>query len=143
MTAPGLRVVVAGAPAAQALAWTHALAQRAPRCVTCVPWPVSDGCEADLVLFLAPEPLSCDASTLENAHALRASLSALPRGYQVIQPPDTLQQALHAIGRALLPLDPAAARPLLRAERPSRWQGPCERCGDPDCEHRLFTRWIP
>lgn len=28
------------------------------------------------------------------------------------------------------------------AHRPARWVWPCDKCSDPDCEHRLFTRGL-
>ena len=31
---------------------------------------------------------------------------------------------------------------LARHETLPKWTGPCETCGDGECEHRLFTRWV-
>jgi len=135
---PLLRVIVAGVPAALISTWTQTLSQQVPDGVACVPWPVDDLCDTDLILLLACEP-SPYANEFESLGALRATLAAQIHGYQVIPSEDAWQQALHAIGRALLPVAPALARPLLRTEIPSRWQGLCEGCSDPSCEHRLFT----
>ena len=139
MTPPLLRVVVAAEPAAQIPPWIRTLSQQLPPGVLCVPWPVDDLCDTDLVLFLACETVSSEASGPDPAWVLRSTLAAQTHGYQVIQSPDALQQALYAIGRTLLPMAPALARPLLRTEMPARWQGRCEGCSDPACEHRLFT----
>jgi HTH-type transcriptional repressor of NAD biosynthesis genes len=68
---------------------------------------------------------------------LRRELQNAGIGFQTIygQGARRLQAALRAVGAALgrdlLPDDP-----LLR-EGSGRWQ--CEACGDPDCEHRLFS----
>ena len=45
-----------------------------------------------------------------------------------------LENALFCIGRQA----PQWAKQLARPEPPTRWRGPCETCGDGDCEHRLF-----
>ena len=137
MTPPLLRVVVAGVPAARVHAWVTDLQTRLPPEVTCVPWPMQDSAKADRILLLGTD--RADDAHREAESALRAALATQVSGYQVIRPPDTLQQALHAIGRALLPLAPSLAQPLMRAEVPPRWQGVCEGCGDPDCEYRLFS----
>ena len=142
MTPPLLRVVVASVPAARTRPWLQTLSQQLPEGVSCVPWPVGDLRDTDLVLLWVGEPRP-HANDLESTGTLRATLAAQTHGYQVIQPPNASQQALHAVGRALLPLAPALAQPLLRAEIPARWQGLCEGCSDPACEHRLFTGLTP
>jgi nicotinamide riboside kinase len=49
-----------------------------------------------------------------------------------------LKNALFCIGQQA----PDWAKQLARPESPTRWSGPCETCGDGDCEHRLFTGLI-
>lgn len=49
-----------------------------------------------------------------------------------------LKNALFCIGRQA----PDWAKQLERPEPPTRWSGPCETCGDGDCEHRLFTSLV-
>ena len=51
---------------------------------------------------------------------------------------ERLENALFCIGRQA----PNWAKQLERPEPPTRWSGPCETCGDGDCEHRLFTRLV-
>ena len=65
-------------------------------------------------------------------------LAGLP--YQVVygQGEQRLENALFCIGRQ----DPDWAKQLERPEPPTRWSGPCETCGDGDCEHRLFTSLV-
>ena len=46
-----------------------------------------------------------------------------------------LENALFCIGKQA----PDWAKKLARSAPPTRWSGPCETCGDGDCEHRLFT----
>jgi nicotinamide riboside kinase len=46
-----------------------------------------------------------------------------------------LENALYGIAQQA----PAWAQRLRRQATPPRWHGPCETCGDGDCEHRLFT----
>ena len=45
------------------------------------------------------------------------------------------QSALQAIGYAMGTPPPEPAR--------SRWKWPCEKCSDPECEHRLFSALLP
>jgi hypothetical protein len=45
------------------------------------------------------------------------------------------QSAMQAIGYAL-------GKPPPNTQR-SRWQWPCEKCSDPECEHRLFSALLP
>ena len=49
-----------------------------------------------------------------------------------------LENALFCIARQA----PHLAKQLERPEPPTRWSGPCETCGDGDCEHRLFTSLV-
>ncbi len=93
-----------------------------------VPW-VSDGLQRDGPHVREP----VDAAV---RHML--SLSGLP--YQVVYGTDEqrLENALFCIGRQA----PDWAKQLERPETPTRWSGPCETCGDGDCEHRLFTNLV-
>ncbi|WP_353133415.1 ATP-binding protein [Limnohabitans sp.] len=49
-----------------------------------------------------------------------------------------LENALFCIARQA----PHLAKQLERPEPPLRWSGPCESCGDGDCEHRLFSSLV-
>ena len=49
-----------------------------------------------------------------------------------------LENALFCIGKQA----PEWAQKLTRSEPPARWSGPCETCGDGDCEHRLFSELL-
>ena len=93
-----------------------------------VPW-VSDGLQRDGPHVREP----VDAAV---RHML--GLAGLP--YQVVYGSGVqrLENALYCIGRQA----PEWAKQLERPELPARWSGPCETCGDGDCEHRLFTRLV-
>lgn len=64
---------------------------------------------------------------------IRTALSRAAIGYRVVygSGPERLAQALAAIG------SPAAV-PHATAPRERLWQWACDKCSDPDCEHRLF-----
>jgi nicotinamide riboside kinase len=93
-----------------------------------VPW-VSDGLQRDGSHVREP----VDA-------AVRHMLGLAGLRYQVVYGTgeERLDNALFCIGR----LAPEWAKQLERPEPPTRWSGPCETCGDGDCEHRLFTRLV-
>lgn len=83
-------------------------------------------------------PWVADGLQRDAGHA-REDVDALVRGilrkagipFQVVygQSADRLQGALAALG---------AGRPLSARESNARWS--CEKCSDPDCEHRLFRK---
>jgi nicotinamide riboside kinase len=93
-----------------------------------VPW-VSDGLQRDGPHVREP----VDA-------AVRHMLGLSDSPYQVVYGTgeQRLNNALFCIGRQA----PDWAKQLERPEPPTRWSGPCETCGDGDCEHRLFTRLV-
>jgi nicotinamide riboside kinase len=72
--------------------------------------------------------------------AVRQMLGLAGLPYQVVYGTgeQRLENALFCIGRQA----PVWAKQLERPEPPTRWSGPCETCGDGDCEHRLFTSLI-
>jgi nicotinamide riboside kinase len=90
-----------------------------------VPW-VSDGLQRDGPHVREP----VDA-------AVRHMLNLTDLPYQVVygMGEQRLENALFCIGRQA----PHLAKQLERPEPPIRWSGPCETCGDGDCEHSLFT----
>jgi nicotinamide riboside kinase len=93
-----------------------------------LPW-VSDGLQRD-----GPhvrEPID---------QRVRQMLGRAGVSYQVVYGTgeQRLENALFCIGRQA----PDLAKQLERPEPPTRWTGPCETCGDGDCEHRLFTSLV-
>lgn len=97
-----------------------------------VPW-VSDGLQRDGPHVREP----VDA-------AVRHMLGLSDSPYQVVYGTgeQRLNNALFCIGRQAPNLAKKWAKQLERPEPPTRWSGPCETCGDGDCEHRLFTRLV-
>jgi nicotinamide riboside kinase len=97
-----------------------------------VPW-VSDGLQRDGPHVREP----VDA-------AVRHMLGLSDSHYQVVYGTgeQRLNNALFCIGRQAPNLAKKWAKQLERPEPPTRWSGPCETCGDGDCEHRLFTRLV-
>lgn len=93
-----------------------------------LPW-VSDGLQRDGPHVREP----VDA-------AVRHMLGVAGLPYQVVYGTgeQRLENALYCIGRQA----PSWAKQLERREPPTRWSGPCETCGDGDCEHRLFTSLV-
>ena len=68
---------------------------------------------------------------------VRQMLSQANLPYQVVygSGPQRLENALFCMGRQA----PQWAKQLERPQLRARWSGPCDTCGDGDCEHRLFT----
>jgi nicotinamide riboside kinase len=91
-----------------------------------LPW-VADGLQRDGPHVRAP----VDA-------AIRSLLAKGNIAYQVVygQGEERLTNALHGLAQH------APALQNLRQEIAPRWTGPCETCGDGDCEHRLFTELL-
>ncbi|MEY4318669.1 MAG: hypothetical protein RI902_2477 [Pseudomonadota bacterium] len=91
-----------------------------------LPW-VADGLQRDGPHVRAP----VDA-------AIRSLLAKGNIAYQVVygQGEERLKNALHGLAQH------APALQNLRQEITPRWTGPCETCGDGECEHRLFTQLL-
>ncbi|MDP3619682.1 MAG: ATP-binding protein [Ramlibacter sp.] len=69
---------------------------------------------------------------------VRAALAKAGVAYRVVYGSggQRLTNALRAIGQA----DALATTLPQNARETRRWQWVCDKCSDPDCEHRLFTR---
>ena len=113
--------------------WPHAIEQQRRYCLTLL---------MGLDLPWVPDGLFRDGPALRAATdaVLRRELQAAGVPFQTLYGPLELrvQQALRAIGSALQrPLTPQSAA-WEQGRRP--WN--CEKCSDPDCEHRLFTQLL-
>ena len=93
-----------------------------------VPW-VSDGLQRDGPHVREPVDKQ-----------VRRMLELAGVAYQVVygSGEQRLVNALFCIGRQASDWVKQMERP----ELPARWSGPCETCGDGDCEHRLFTSLV-
>lgn len=103
--------------------------------------------QVDLCWLLAWDEASraSAAQALDGLQAhndMRRQLHAIGLGYQVLRASaqQRQQQALHSLAPWLPEL--AAKLPRLGevSRRPGSWS--CEKCGDPDCEHRSFTELL-
>ena len=108
---------------------------------------VEDTAGADQRWLLAWEPeLQTQAkealTALEHHHALRQALNDRGLAYQVLRGSQS-ERVAHAL-QSLAPCWPELAGLLPRTGVASRRPGSlsCDRCSDPDCEHRSFTQLI-
>ena len=90
----------------------------------------ASGCDAVLVLGL--DLPSAAGGEAEDAR-IRGALQSAGIPFQVVygRGAQRLRSALQALGLAPTPDEGNAGR---------AWNWVCEKCSDPECEHRLFTR---
>lgn len=89
-----------------------------------------------LVLLCAPSA-GQDAATQALDSRLRALLTVSRTPFSVVQGPTAADQAWQALCLALGWSLGAESAP--GPAQAARWQGPCDTCSDPGCEHRLFS----
>ena len=74
--------------------------------------------------------------------AIRAALTSAKISYRVLygHSSERLAQACEAL-QSLLPAEPVPAPPgpVRARKKPTPWVWACEKCSDPQCEHRLLT----
>jgi hypothetical protein len=87
----------------------------------------------DLVLLSTP---GSDASAEHHTayQALRSKLTQQARPFTLLYGTATARYA-----NALQAIRFQARDTASLTEPPSRWRWPCEKCSDPECEHRLFS----
>jgi len=95
----------------------------------------SDACEA---------PASPQAQQMAD-DAIRTALTSAKISYRVLYgcSEERLAQACEALQSLLptLPM-PAPPGPIRAHKKPAPWVWPCEKCSDPQCEHRLLTNLL-
>ena len=138
-----MRVVIAGARSGDVSHLLQTLSAGLPSHLTCIAWHAELSLSADDIVLLlgldqATPPLSQTDTTI------RSALTQFNAAYRVLygDAATQLQEARHAIAQALLQHDPVAQSMDLRPELKPRWQGWCDACSDPQCEHRLFRQWV-
>jgi|LauGreDrversion4_2_1035121.scaffolds.fasta_scaffold45571_4 hypothetical protein len=106
---------------------------------------VPDAAGSDICLLLSWDESRSEASGqglagLQAHQALRQALLAQQQPFTVLRgtPMQQVQQALAALARRHAALMPAGAQTL---GRPG-WQSLCEKCDDPQCEHRLLSQLL-
>ena len=130
-------VALLGAPGTGAEALANALRQRvapgALQITACTNVPHT----AALVLLMGRDRPEQEAA---DAH-LRAALAASGMAYQVLYGHSTqqLENALKAIEKIAANAYPESAVATFDTESTQLRAWHCEKCSDPECEHRLFT----
>jgi hypothetical protein len=104
-----------------------------------------DAAGSDICLLLSWDESRSESSGqglagLQAHQALRQALLAQQQPFTVLRgtPTQQVQQALAALARRHTALMPAGAQTL---GRPG-WQSLCEKCDDPQCEHRLLSQLL-
>jgi len=79
---------------------------------------------------------------IQEDQRLRGVLTQLHKSFQVVygKGPQRADNALYCLAKQV---PPPWSKKLSRHALPVRWTGECEKCGDGDCEHQLFTKLIP
>lgn len=100
----------------------------------------------DLILLMGLAS-NCQAEQRAADHALRATLQRRSLPYALVygtgpQRCESALQAIHYQQRSNTGPRPADPLPADLPPPPSRWHWPCEKCSDPQCEHRLFSELL-
>lgn len=139
-----MRVAIVGAPGTGKSTLAHALRADStldiPLDIHDSP-PLPDALPAaqprwDLVLLMGLDLPLTQGATTQHQHTdrqLRTKLRQLAIEHATVygHGPARTQQALQAVAYA-------SQRPVTPPTQRSRWRWACEKCSDPDCEHRLF-----
>jgi hypothetical protein len=139
-----MKVAIVGAPLSGTTQLTHMLTaafQQRGIHIDVVDTPEPQSLQPNDWVLLCGLDLEAPSSVdLQIDQRIRQTLTDTGIAYQVVygQGVQRLDNALFCIGRQA----PDWAKQLERPEPPTRWSGPCETCGDGDCEHRLFTSLV-
>ena len=139
-----MKVAIVGAPQTGKTKLTHALSARLNAqglVVEIVDAASIDSISTmDLVLLCGLDLGHITPAQSEIDQKIRNTLQQAALNFQVVYGTgeQRLDNALYCLGRQA----PQWTKQLERPESPPRWSGPCETCGDGDCEHRLFTRLV-
>jgi len=139
-----VKVAILGAPQTGKSELTHALSARlsiqglALEIVDSA--PLESISPLDVVLLCGLDLGQITPEQYEIDQTIRNALQQATLNFQVVYGDGSqrLENALYCIGRQAL----QCAKQLERPATVVRWNGPCENCGDGDCEHRLFTRLV-
>lgn len=138
-----MRIVIAGAQAECVASLQRDLTPHLPPSAVCVAWSSAIQPHANDVRLLIGLS-STDVPSQAVEMQIRTQWAQAGIAFQVIygEGSELATQARHALARAMQHSNPAWAASLMREEITPRWQGVCESCSDPDCEHRLFRRLL-
>lgn len=153
VSAPPPTIALIGAPGTGAAALAHDLQQRLARgAARLVCTTTADDCTAAALTLLMGLDLPCPPAQQPDREAadarLRAALAQAGLRYQVVygQGERRIENALNAINKIAICAYPASARGSFESKNATRkprlrdWN--CEKCSDPQCEHRLFTSLV-
>ncbi|MBK6008372.1 hypothetical protein JJB11_19880 [Ramlibacter ginsenosidimutans] len=102
---------------------------------------LEDDAGADVVLLAGLDLPSARGAEAEDA-SIRTRLQSAGVAFHVVYGtgPERLRSALQALASAGVLAAGLVQREDDGAEERRPWTWSCEKCSDPDCEHRLFTR---
>jgi hypothetical protein len=143
-----MHVAILGAPQTGKTQLTLALRQAlnaqgvASRITDDAPWQESQ--THDVVLLCGLDLAPASPSQLEADAAIRHRLHSQAMNYQVVYGSGLarLNNALFGLAQQMHAKGLEALASQIRQPPPVRWQGPCDTCGDGDCEHQLFSRLL-
>ena len=107
-----------------------------------VPWQQRQS--DDLILLCGLDLAPATAAQTQADQAIRQGLQDRALSFQVVygEGPARLTNALFALAQQALAKGFTQLAAQIRQPPIARWSGPCESCGDADCEHQLFSRLL-
>jgi len=98
----------------------------------------------DLILLCGLDLSPASPAQLQADHTIRQTLSARTLSFQVVYGLGSarVENALFGLAQQAHAQGLAALAAQIRQPPAARWRGPCESCGDADCEHQLFSRLL-
>lgn len=98
----------------------------------------------DLILLCGLDLAPTTAAQTQADQVIRQRLQERALGFQVVygEGPARLTNALFALAQQAAAKGFAQLAAQIRQPPIPRWSGPCESCGDADCEHQLFSRLL-
>jgi len=98
----------------------------------------------DLILLCGLDLGPATPTQQQADDTIRQALSARTLSFQVVYGQGTarVENALFGLAQQAHAQGLVALGAQIRQTPPARWIGPCESCGDADCEHQLFSRLL-
>lgn len=98
----------------------------------------------DFILLCGLDLGAATSQQLQADQAIRDALLAQALSFQVVygQRAARLANALFGLAQQARARGLASLTAQIRQSPVARWSGPCESCGDADCEHQLFSRLL-
>lgn len=98
----------------------------------------------DLILLCGLDLAAATPAQLQADQTIRQMLAEHALSFQVVYGQSTarVENALYGLAQQARAKGLAELSVPIRQPAAVRWSGPCESCGDADCEHQLFSRLI-